>query len=147
MKIKSPYLLRLVMQSSGHASNRHYSPLLFRRATATIYPWVIRCRTIVSALMPMSQWSICGRHLQVSKVKGQGRPRFFFSLDDRGINGHNGFSVSYSGRMMQLSAIKQAAHTHSQCGSVTTINKWKRELKPLSDSGRKEPQTWHFNCP
>lgn len=44
-----------------------------------------------------------------------GGARPFFSLDDERINGHNGFSVSYSGKMMQPLATKQASHPQRPC--------------------------------
>lgn len=72
--------------------------------------------------MPKGQEPICWGHFQFSEVKRRRRPGRFFSVDDEGINGHNGFSVSYSGRMMQLSAMKQPAHTASRAQSPPSIS-------------------------
>lgn len=56
----------------------------------------------------------------------------FFSLDDERINGHNGFSVSYSGKMMQPLAMKRASHP--QCRCLTAISKRNGEAATRSNA-------------
>lgn len=54
------------------------------------------------------------------------------SLDDERINGHNGFSVSYSGKMMQPLATKQASHP--QCPCLTAISERNGEAATRSNA-------------
>lgn len=63
---------------------------------------------------------------------GLGGARPFFSPDDERINGHNGFSVSYSGKMMQPLATKQASHP--QCPCLTAISERNGEAATRSNA-------------